>query len=115
MSEMTAGQIRYCYACCQQVPGRATSCPACGTLQPPQPELSASERHSDKLIVAALLLCFFFGWLGLHRFYVGKVGTGILTILTIGGLFGLWPLIDFIVLIFGAFTDKQGRKLTRWT
>ncbi|HEY4081811.1 MAG TPA: TM2 domain-containing protein [Burkholderiaceae bacterium] len=110
MNETMADQIRYCHACCQRVPGSATSCPACGTLQP-----RVSEPHSDKLIVAALLLCFFFGWFGLHRFYVGKIGTGILTLLTIGGFFGLWPMIDFIVLIFGAFTDKQGRKLTRWT
>jgi len=41
---------------------------------------------SDKGFVPALLLCFFFGVLGVHRFYVGKIGTGLLMIVTFGGL-----------------------------
>lgn len=49
---------------------------------------------------------------GGHRFYVGKMGTGILQIITFGGL-GIWYLIDFIMIIVGAFTDKSGRKLTQ--
>lgn len=69
---------------------------------------------SDKKILPAFLLCFFLGVLGVHRFYVGKVGTGILMIVTFGG-FGIWALIDFIMIIVGAFTDKQGNKLTQWT
>ena len=73
-----------------------------------------TESTTDKRILPAFLLCFFFGWLGIHRFYVGKVGTGILMILTIGGL-GIWALIDFIMIIVGAFTDKQGNKITSWT
>ncbi|GAA2709522.1 hypothetical protein GCM10010429_24170 [Micromonospora olivasterospora] len=62
--------------------------------------------------VVALLLCFFFGVIGVHRFYVGKVGTGILQIITFGGL-GLWTLIDFIVILVGGFRDKQGQPLAR--
>jgi TM2 domain-containing membrane protein YozV len=54
----------------------------------------------QKSWVAALLLCFFLGFLGVHRFYVGKVGTGILQIITFGGL-GIWVLIDFILIIVG--------------
>jgi hypothetical protein len=61
----------------------------------------------------AAVLCFFFGVLGVHRFYVGKVGTGILQILTAGG-FGLWALIDFIVILVGGFRDKNGLPLIRW-
>jgi len=60
------------------------------------------------------VLCFFFGIFGFHRFYVGKIWTGILQILTLGGL-GIWALIDFIMIIVGAFTDKQGNKITLWT
>ena len=69
---------------------------------------------SDKRILPAFLLCFFFGTLGIHRFYVGKIGTGVLMILTLGGL-GIWTLVDFVMIIVGAFTDKDGNKLTQWT
>ncbi|MDP9141985.1 MAG: TM2 domain-containing protein [Pseudomonadota bacterium] len=69
---------------------------------------------SEKKILPAFLLCFFFGVLGIHRFYVGKVGTGIAQIFTLGGL-GIWALIDMIMIIVGAFTDKDGAKITQWT
>lgn len=69
---------------------------------------------ADKKILPAFLLCFFLGMFGAHRFYVGKIGTAILQILTLGGL-GIWVLIDLIMIIVGAFTDKDGNKLTQWT
>ena len=72
-----------------------------------------AEEVSDKSRLAALLLCWFLGPLGVHRFYVGKVGTGILMILTLGGL-GIWALIDLIMIIIGSFTDAEGRRLLRW-
>lgn len=62
---------------------------------------------SDKGFVPAILLCFFFGVIGVHRFYVGKIGTGILMIVTFGGL-GIWTLVDFILIVTGNFTDKAG-------
>lgn len=72
------------------------------------------ERPSDKLRLVALLFCLFLGMLGVHRFYVGKIGTGILMILTVGGGFGIWPFIDFIMIAVGHFRDKQGRRLVKW-
>ncbi len=57
-----------------------------------------------------LLLCVFLGGIGGHRFYVGKIGTGILMLLT-GGGFGLWWLIDLIMIIVGSFTDKDGYQI----
>ena len=68
---------------------------------------------SDKSRLAALLLNFFLGPFGVHRFYVGKIGTGLLQLFTLGAL-GIWSLVDFILIAVGAFTDKEGRKLLVW-
>jgi TM2 domain. len=65
---------------------------------------------AKKSKVAAALLCFFLGALGIHRFYVGKVGTGILYLLT-AGIFGIGAIIDFFMIIFGTFRDKEGNTL----
>ncbi|MCD8181466.1 MAG: NINE protein, partial [Firmicutes bacterium] len=65
---------------------------------------------SPKSRIVALLLCIFLGGLGAHRFYVGKVGTGILYLFT-GGLFGIGWLIDFILILVGSFKDNYGRPL----
>ncbi|MEV0811026.1 TM2 domain-containing protein [Micromonospora sp. NPDC050200] len=67
---------------------------------------------AQKSWVVALLLCFFVGVLGVHRFYVGKVGTGILQLITVGGL-GIWTFIDFILILVGSFRDKQGQPLAK--
>ena len=68
---------------------------------------------STKKRLVALLLCFFIGALGVHRFYVGKIGTGIVQVLTLGG-FGIWVLIDFIWIGCGIFKDKDGCLVTDW-
>jgi len=68
---------------------------------------------SEKKRLVALLLCIFLGGLGVHRFYVGKIGTGILQIVTCGGV-GIWWLIDLIMIIAGSFTDKQGKVVQTW-
>jgi TM2 domain-containing membrane protein YozV len=65
---------------------------------------------SDKNGIVCLLLCIFVGYLGIHRFFVGKMGTGILMIVTIGG-FGLWTLIDLIMIVCGKFTDSEGTAI----
>ncbi len=64
-------------------------------------------EKSNKGFVPTLLLCFFLGVFGVHRFYVGKIGTGILCLLTFGGL-GIWSLVDFIRIAVGSFKDSQG-------
>jgi len=68
---------------------------------------------SPRSRTVAAVLAFFLGTLGVHRFYVGKVGTGVLMIVTLGAL-GVWTLIDFIMILVGSFKDKEERVLATW-
>lgn len=100
---------QYCSGCGAIISNRAIACPRCGA-----PTGARPAGASPKSRLVALLLCFFFGWLGIHRFYVGKIGTGVLELLTIGG-FGIWACVDFILIILGEFTDKEGRTIIVWS
>jgi TM2 domain-containing membrane protein YozV len=71
-------------------------------------------ENSDKKRLVAFLLCFFLGTLGVHRFYTGKVGTGVVQLLTLGAL-GIWTLIDCIMILCGVFKDKEGNIIADWT
>jgi TM2 domain-containing membrane protein YozV len=94
----------------------------------PQNQYGAAGSYgvSDKQKVTAALLAFFLGTIGVHRFYTGKVGTGIaMAVLTVIGWItsifvvgyflvmatGIWALIDFIMILMGKFTDKYGRPI----
>ncbi|CUH75945.1 TM2 domain-containing protein [Tritonibacter multivorans] len=74
--------------------------------------VEVNTAFSEKKFVPAVLLCFFLGGLGVHRFYLGKVGTGILMLLTFGGL-GIWTIIDFVRLVIGSLKDKDDLPLAR--
>ena len=69
--------------------------------------MTESAAVSEKGFVPTILLCFFLGAFGIHRFYVGKIGTGILMLITLGGI-GIWTLIDFIIIVTGSFKDAEG-------
>lgn len=61
--------------------------------------------------IITLLFVIFLGFLGVHRFYNGKIGTGILMIITLGGL-GIWTFIDFIIIVMGRFKDSNGTVIS---
>ncbi|MYM93926.1 TM2 domain-containing protein [Duganella vulcania] len=98
----------FCRGCGKEIHETAPTCPHCGA---PQHASGASGPRSDKDYVVTVLLCFFLGVLGVHRFYVGKIGTGLLMLFTFGG-FGIWALIDFIMVVLGSFTDSDGLKIS---
>lgn len=78
-----------------------------------QEQHTSREDVSEKKRSVALLLCVLYGWLGLHRFYVGKAGTALLMMLTIGG-FGIWYIIDLVWLVSGTFEDSEGKVIYDW-
>jgi hypothetical protein len=67
-------------------------------------------EESDKSFVVTWVLAWLLGGLGVDRFYLGKIGTGVAKLLTLGGL-GIWALVDLILVLVGAQKDKQGRRL----
>ena len=67
---------------------------------------------NQKSHMTTLLLCLFLGTVGAHRFYVGKIGSGVGQLLTLGGC-GIWTLIDLIMILTGKFTDANGQPLLK--
>lgn len=68
---------------------------------------------SPRSRLVAVLLCLFLGWVGAHRFYVGKTGTAILMLCTLGG-FGIWVMVDIVFIACGIFRDKQQQRVFKW-
>lgn len=106
--EATPGVKTYCRACGKEIDPRAAVCPNCGVPT----AVSESAPAGSKSWLVALLLSIFLGELGIDRFYLGKIGTGILKLITAGG-FGIWWLIDLILIATGSMKDAQGRPLYR--
>ena len=104
-----ARPTKYCQSCGAVIDTMAVVCPKCGIMQP----LPPGYAESEKKILPALILCFTFGIFGAHRFYTGKTATGVLQLLTLGGL-GVWTIVDFIRLTIGDFSDAEGHKMTEW-
>lgn len=71
-----------------------------------------ADQISEKEWMPTLLLCLFLGLVGGHRFYVGKVGTGILWLFT-GGFFAVGALYDLYKIITNSFEDKDGNVIIK--
>lgn len=93
---------------------QAKMCPKCG-----HPMNGGIKGASPKSRLVAFLLAFFIGVFGAHRFYLGKTGTAVVQLiltLTFFGLIitGIWSFIDWIVILCGGMTDKDGKKVVDW-
>ncbi len=77
-----------------------------------QPYGQQPYRQEPKDWLITLLLCIFAGALGVHRFYVGKIGTGLIMLFTGGGC-GIWWLIDLIMIASGSFRDSNEMPLVK--
>jgi len=102
----------FCPNCGAQNDDGSNFCKTCGINLLIQPNKTGVKTISEKNWLVTLLLCIFLGPLGIHRFYVGKIGTGILMILTFGG-FGIWVLVDLIMIATNSFTDIDGLQLNK--
>lgn len=69
--------------------------------------------YSNKSRLVTFLLCLFLGEFGIHRFYVGKIGTGLLWLIS-GGFLGIGMIIDLVMIVAGSFEDKNGNTLIEW-
>lgn len=70
-------------------------------------------KELNKEWLITLLFSIFLGVFGVHRFYNGKIGTGILMLITFGG-FGIWKIIDIILIALEKFTDEKGKIITMY-
>lgn len=98
---------RFCYNCKSETAAKATICMKCGVGL--KDDGIAGE---GKDWLTTLLLAIFLGGLGVHRFYTGHIGIGVVQLLTLGGC-GIWALIDIIQIATQSFKDVDGRKLVK--
>jgi len=85
--------------------------PAQGYGYPQGKYQDPNQSEGHKSFVVTWILSWFLGAFGIDRFYLGKIGTGILKLITMGG-FGIWYLVDVIILLCGATKDKYGYRLS---
>jgi hypothetical protein len=108
----------FCHNCGNALKMPASFCESCGAKvnttsvsQAPAQEQTRSEMPvSECDWTTTLLFCVILGYLGVDRFYVGKIWTGILKLITGGGCF-IWWIIDLIMLATGNYTDSKGLKI----
>ncbi len=104
---------RFCPRCGHELLAAGEYCSQCGLPIPPDERLYDDADASPKSRMVALLLCVLLGYAGVHRFYVGKVASGILWLLT-GGLFGVGYVIDIVLIATGTFRDCDGLRVAFW-
>ena len=100
---------KFCQNCGSETDSAAEVCIKCGVRLAG----GISQDISPKSRLIVTLLAAFLGVLGIHRFYLGQIGLGILMLLTFGGCL-IWALVDFILAVSGSMKDKDGKPITDW-
>lgn len=98
----------FCSKCGKEINNEAIVCIHCGCAV----KNNKQTNQEGKSWLTTLLLCFFLGGLGIHRFYTGHIATGIVQLLT-AGCCGIWTLIDFILIIVGKFNSADDQPLQK--
>ena len=103
----------FCTNCGSEIDDKAVVCVKCGVAVKP----IASPTAGNNEWVTTLLLCFFLGWLGVHRFYTKNndiaVAQLVLGVLSCGVVSGIWALVDFILILSGIYKKGDGQILTQ--
>ena len=94
----------YCSECGNLISKKASMCPHCGLSYAEAPK---QPFNAEPRFLATLLLCWFLGLFGVHRFYTGHTTIGIIQLFTLGGC-GIWVIIDFILIVTGGYKDSNG-------
>ena len=101
---------KFCTECGALINIKAEICPKCGVRQHIIYSATTEAISKENKWLTCLLLCWFLGIFGVHRFYTGHTGIGVVQLLTLGGC-GIWTLIDFIIIVTGNFKDAQGNPI----
>lgn len=119
--------MKFCSKCGCQLKDDDLFCPSCGNKVEPldnKIHVSADLRNiasstgdnvSNKSRLCAALLAFFLGAFGIHRFYIGKITSGIFMLLFFWtGIPAIVAIIDLILILCGLATDDEGKKIVEW-
>lgn len=120
---MKADNEKYCVECGQIINKKAVICPHCGCAQScaetgnpdfmNQQDSTRKSKEMNPRWITTIILAIVIGGFGAHRFYTGKIGTGILMLITGGGC-GIWYLIDIIMVCTEEFRDASGERITMY-
>jgi TM2 domain-containing membrane protein YozV/ribosomal protein L40E len=104
-----AANEKFCFECGSKISSKAEICPQCGVRQLPPPGLIGESSPSGRNRVAAAIFALLLGGLGIHKFYLGRVGQGILYLLF------CWTFIPAVVgfiegIIYLTMSDQEFNK-----
>jgi hypothetical protein len=103
-----AADDRFC-SCCRWDAERPTE----HAKRPPSPSPRNLGTPSNKNRLTTLVLCLVGGYLGVHRFYAGRIGSGVLWLVTFG-LFGVGWIYDIVMIATGEFVDHEAKRILYW-